>query len=91
MACRCFLCGKKSNLELHHLLRGSQRKMADKYKLTVYLCHDCHRQVHDEPELMKECRREGQRRFEKEYSREEFIKVFGKNYLGDEEDCKKTL
>lgn len=91
MVKKCVLCGRRTNLELHHLLRGSQRKMADKYKLVVWLCHDCHMQVHDEPELMKECRREGQRRFEKEHSREEFIKVFGKNYLGDEEDCKKIL
>lgn len=29
---KCILCGRRTNLELHHLLRGSQRKMADKYK-----------------------------------------------------------
>ena len=29
---KCVLCGRRTNLELHHLLRGSQRKMADKYK-----------------------------------------------------------
>lgn len=81
---RCALCGKMSNLEKHHLLCGSQRKAADKYKLVVYLCHDCHRQVHDEPELMAESRKEGQRRFEKNHSRDEFVKIFGKNYLGDE-------
>ena len=37
-------------------------------------------------ELMKECRKAVQKMFEKEHSREEFIKLFGKNYLGDETD-----
>lgn len=79
----CELCGARENLEVHHLLCGAQRKLADEYGLVAMLCHDCHMAVHRD--YMKESRKLGQKMFEKKRTRAEFIDIFGKNYLEDED------
>lgn len=80
----CFICGSSSRLEIHHCLFGSSnRKLSDKYRLTVPLCPDCHRGpkgVHHNKQLDLYIKRIAQMEFEKHYSYEEFMKVFGKNY-----------
>ena len=83
----CFLCGSTQNLECHHLMHGTaNRKLADKFGLTVMLCSRCHRDnkfgVHG---LNKEAdlrlKRVAQITFEAKYSHEKWMEVFGKNYL----------
>lgn len=80
----CYLCGKRDNLEVHHLLCGSQRAKAEEYGLTIDLCHKCHMKVQQSPALMKWSRVLGQKMFEQKYSREDFVKEFGRNYLEGE-------
>ena len=41
--------------------------------------------MHNNAELMRELRKDGQRAFEKTHTREEFMRLFGKNYLEEEE------
>lgn len=77
---KCYLCGARENLEEHHLLCGSQRKKAEEYGLKIDLCHKCHMKVQQSPSLMKWSRALGQRMFEEQYTREKFIKEFGRNY-----------
>ena len=83
----CFLCGRTGNLERHHIFFGtSNRKNADKYGLTVWLCGDtCHRcgknAVHQNRLTDLYLKEQGQRAFEKTHTREEFIQIFGKSYL----------
>lgn len=85
----CFLCGKYGNLERHHCLFGTaNRKKADKYGLTVYLCPDCHRGtngIHGKNGHPYDLRLKqiAQREFEKTHSREEFVEIFGRNYIDD--------
>lgn len=43
----CYICGTKRNLQTHHVLDGIRRKKADEDGLTVRLCADCHRLLHD--------------------------------------------
>ena len=44
----CFLCGSVRNLERHHCIHGTaNRKLAEKDGLIVWLCHDCHMDLHD--------------------------------------------
>lgn len=38
----CFICGKKTNLHLHHIIFGKNRKKADQDGLVVYLCYEHH-------------------------------------------------
>ena len=49
---KCFICGRYGNMELHHAISGiSNRKNSDEYGLTVYLCVECHRKLHNKREI----------------------------------------
>lgn len=55
----------------------------------VTLCANCHRGVdgvHHNYKKMELLRKEGQRAFEREYPSLNFLKIFHRNYLGDEDD-----
>ena len=77
----CYICGSSQGIQTHHMLHGYMRKAADKYGLTVPLCYKCHTLLHDHGLHDKELQQEAQRRFEAEYSHEEFMAIFGKNFL----------
>lgn len=81
----CYLCGRwLVNGEIHHVFGGSNRKNSEKYGLTVRLCHTCHNEpphgVHFDPIVRHALQREAQLIFEKTHSREEFMRIFGRNY-----------
>lgn len=84
---KCYNCGSKMNLHLHHIFFGSaNRKLSDQDGCTVYLCYECHegsRGVHGGNRdldlfLKMACQREWERR---NGTREDFIKRYGKSYL----------
>lgn len=84
----CWLCGLEGPTEEHHIFGGTgNRKLSGRYGLTVYLCPCCHRDsregVHADSGKMLLLHRTGQRAFERTRSREEFVGLFGKNYLED--------
>ena len=86
---RCYLCGGNGGyfgLDEHHVFNGTaNRKLSEKYGLKVYLCHDsCHLNgVHHNAELNNQLKAKVQEKAMKHYgwSTEEFIKIFGRNYL----------
>lgn len=83
---RCYLCGSTVGLEKHHCMHGSGwRQRADRWGLTVWLCSRCHRDgkygVHGNNEIDLKLKRLAQETFEKKYSREKWIEIFGRNYL----------
>ena len=88
----CFLCRYFYNienlmwLECHHVFGGANRNLSEKYGLKVYLCHSHHNEsplgVHYNSANKMLVKRIGQLAFEKQYTHEEFMKIFGKNYLG---------
>lgn len=73
----------------HHIFGGFNRDKSEAEGLKVYLCLEHHisgkEAVHNNAELMRELRKDGQRAFEKTHTREEFMRLFGKNYLEEEE------
>lgn len=87
----CFFCernGAVDPLDKHHIFGGAYRKKSEKYGLVVYLCHhDCHifgeNAVHRNKEAMAYLHRYGQIKAmrENDWSTEDFIREFGKNYL----------
>lgn len=80
----CYICGTTINLHNHHIFPGRGfRKNSDKEGLTVYLCAVHHQYVHQDFKAMKELQKIGQREFEKNKTREEFIRLFTKNVLED--------
>lgn len=88
---KCFLCGKDGravNLERHHLIEGNgRRQLSEKYGLVVMLCPDCHRNgpraAHRDAHTALYLHQYAEKKWleENDGSIEDFIKIFGKNYL----------
>lgn len=79
----CYFCKTTQGLHTHHCLFGSNRKMADKYGLTVRLCYKCHNDVHMHHDKALILMQLAQKVFEEHYGHEEYMRVFGRNYLTD--------
>lgn len=81
----CFVCRSTQNLQEHHIFYGTaNRRMSEMHGMTVWLCqmhHTGNRGVHFDKALDTKLKEIGQKKFEETHSREEFIKVFGRNYL----------
>jgi hypothetical protein len=81
----CFVCHTTYGLEVHHICFGSaNRKKSTLHGLCVWLCAEHHRGntgVHFNKALDTELKQMAQAEFEKTYTREEFIREFGKSYL----------
>lgn len=89
----CYLCMKlhgdydrRTRLEEHHALMGTQyRKLSEHYGLKVYLCREHHRTskeaVHNNVEISRMVQQEARKAFEKKYSHEKWMEVFGRNFL----------
>ena len=94
----CWLCGRNGAadpLDEHHIFGGPNRKLSDRFGLTVYLCHhDCHifgeDAVHQNAETARRLHEYGQRKAMEEqgWTVDQFRMVFGKNYLDDAEDLR---
>ena len=85
---KCFICGKNGGywgLDRHHVFGHHNRNNSEKYGLVVWLCHDeCHLNgVHKDAKLNRMVQAKVQKIAMRHYrwSTEEFIKIFGKNYL----------
>lgn len=82
---RCYICGTCQNLERHHIFMGPDRKLSEKYGLTVYLCHMHHNEppdgAHFNENTKRWLQRVGQMAFEQEYGHEKFMELFTRNYL----------
>ncbi len=90
----CFLCmylhddySRKTGLEEHHVMEGTaNKKLSEHYGLKVYLDPEHHRlsrkeSPHQNAEISDLLHRLAQKAFEKKYSYEEWMRVFGRNYI----------
>lgn len=93
----CWLCVRidpdpkyHKNLETHHVFYGTaNRKLSDKYGCTVKLCPYHHQgdingskdAVHQNLTYDLYLKRYTQKEFEKLYSHEKFIEIFGRSWL----------
>lgn len=80
----CYLCGRPREC-VHHIFFGPLRHIADKLRLVVPLCNDCHmfgrNAVHQNRWIDLELKRTAQLRYEETHSREEWMEKIGRNYL----------
>lgn len=78
-------CRKHSYLEEHHIFDGPDRAKSEAEGLKVYLCVSHHREgteaAHKNREIMRLLQLEAQEAYERDHSHEEFMKLFGRNYL----------
>ena len=81
----CFMCHRTGDLHSHHIFGGPNRKWSEKYGLKIWLCPEHHNMsdngVHFNKALDLQIKQIAQREFEDTYTREEFMRIFGKNYL----------
>lgn len=81
----CWKCGTPNNIHIHHMMHGSYRKLADKYGLIIPLCARHHNMsnegVHFDHAFDEEVKKLAQTKFELIYGHEEWMRVFGRNYL----------
>lgn len=83
----CYVCGTTINLNDHHIFFGSaNRKQSEKYGMKVWLCvehHTGNSGVHFNKDLDRRLKQMAQKHFEQTHTRDEFRRIFGKNYLDD--------
>lgn len=82
---KCFLCGKVCETARHEVFFGTaNRQNSKKYGMWVDICPMCHQysstSVHQNRATDLHLKKTAQREFERVYSRECFIRVFGRNY-----------
>ena len=86
----CTLCGSPYQLETHHVFNQAYKKKSEKYGYLLTLCNACHtgsrNSVHNNADLRKRLKAEAQKHFEVSHSRQEFMAIFGRNYLEDENE-----
>ena len=82
----CWLCGKHTETELHHVYGGvANRKLSDMDGLTVNLCWECHHtRIHGtDTEAIDHLKKVAQRTWMSYYGKgtNEFVQRYGKNFL----------
>lgn len=107
----CYFCGKTENIDLHHCIHGKiGRKLATQYHLLVGLCQECHRgacgvhgkygyekdlKLKRDAQLAWEARRVKKGKSEPETVRDDWVKVFGVDYVVELQDfvdeCKRDF
>lgn len=82
----CEMLLEDDKLEKHHVMFGTaDRQISDDYGLTVWLCQTHHRagmvSVHLNRATNMMLRTFAQQEFEKKHGHEEWMRLFGKNYI----------
>lgn len=61
---KCYLCGKPTDLEVHHCIPGrGNKKICTELGLTCWLCRKCHADLHDRGIKYKEVQADAQKAF----------------------------
>ena len=80
----CFFCGRYGDTAVHEMVYGrGRRELCKEDGLYVFLCPACHKWEH-EVGLERDgvtLKQMAQMAYERNHTREEFMKRYGKNYL----------
>lgn len=82
----CYVCTQKglkniSKEDLHEIFGGRNRKRSIEFGLVIPLCRKCHNLIENDETLKQKWHKVGQKEFKKYYKTENFVQIFGKNYL----------
>ena len=83
---KCFISGRDYALQKHHIFRGKNRKLSEKYGFWVWLNVEYHTgqmgiHLSTRYEILSELQKKCQEKFEEKHTRDEFMDIIGKNYL----------
>lgn len=78
-------CNPHVILDEHHIFGGPNRTHSEETGLKVYLCPEHHTMgrlaVHNCRDTRRLLQKTAQRKYEETHTRQEFMELFGKNYL----------
>lgn len=81
----CYICHRWSDLHRHHIYFGANRKVSEANGFWVYLCPYHHNMSNEGVHMNRKAdlmlKEACQRKFEEAHTREEFVKLIGRNYL----------
>lgn len=81
----CYFCGRQAEVVRHEIFYGSLlRKVSKEQGTWCYLCVPCHQFEHQGGGLERDgmtLKQMAQTAFERNHTREEFMKLYGRNYL----------
>ncbi len=78
---KCYICKQNKKEDWHEVFEGKNRQVSMKYGLVIPICRKCHEIITNDKTLQDKYHKVGQKVFEKHYKSENFLKVFGQNYL----------
>ncbi len=76
----CYVCGKKKD-HIHEIYKGANRQVSIRNGFCVPLCNGCHARTENEIDFLRSLQVECQKTYEKNHTREEFLKLIGRNFL----------
>jgi len=83
----CYITGATTQLHRHHCYGGGRRKISEENGFWIWLRADYHNMsnhgVHFDHQLDLLIKQDCQRKYEETHTREDFIRLIGKNYLED--------
>lgn len=77
----CYICNKARKDDLHEIFEGSNRQTCMKWGLVIPICRKCHNKWKINKEIKEAVRKQAKEKFYKLYSKEKFLKEFGKFYI----------
>ena len=77
----CYICKKNKKDDIHEIYAGSKRQISIKNGFCIPVCRKCHCEIQNDESKMIIYKKECQMEFEKTQSREEWLKLVGRNYL----------
>lgn len=83
----CYVTGRTEGLHKHHIYGGPNRQISEKNGFYIWLTPAFHnlsdKGIHFDKSFDLCVKRACQREYEKTHSREDFMKLIGRNYLED--------
>ena len=77
---KCYICGKQKD-DIHEIYAGAKRMISIKNNFCIPICRECHQEIQNNEVKMLVYKMMCQKVYEKTHTREEFIKLIGRNYL----------
>ena len=78
---KCYICKIRKKDDIHEIYAGAKKQMSMKNGFCVPICRKCHSEMQNNEEKMLIYKKKCQQEYEKTHTREEFIKLIGRNYL----------
>ena len=78
---KCCVCGSIYGIELNEIYEGSYRQRSILYGMVNPLCNRCHKRFHNDSSFNLYFKVLFQKEFMKNHSLEEFINLFGQDYI----------